>query len=48
MDAAAVAAREKKARNKEERRMLKLLYRFAPYAEKAAEKVPGRGVAMLG
>lgn len=47
MDATAVAAREKKARNEEERRMLKLLYRFAPYAEKAAEKAPGDGVAGL-
>lgn len=48
MDAAAMAAREKKARNAEERRMLKLLYRFAPYAEKEAEKASGDGVARLG
>lgn len=38
MDAAAMAARERKARNGEERRMLKLLYRFAPYAERQREK----------
>lgn len=47
MDAAAVAAREKHARSGEERRMLKFLYRFAPYAEKEPEKSSVSGVARL-
>lgn len=47
MDAAAMAAREKHARSAEERRMLKFLYRFAPYAEKESEKPPVSGVARL-